>query len=72
MLVSKHPLKPGELVAAAELNPSIPVDRPTLLQVSTLVVELLLKICGGLLLLDTTLDVVRFSHLSSRIPRDSK
>ena len=64
MLVSKRPLTPGELVAAAELNPSMSVDCSTPPQESTLVVELLIQSCEGLLLLDTKLNVVRFSHLS--------
>ena len=61
-------MRPEELIAAAELNVlvPIPVDRSTLPQESPLAVELLLKTCGGLLLLDTTLHkpVIRFSHLS--------
>ena len=64
MLVSKRPLRPEELVAAAELNPAIAVGSCALSQESTLEVELLIQSCGGLLLLDTTLNVVRFSHLS--------
>ena len=64
VLVSERPLKPGELVAAAELNPAISVDSSATSLESTLVVELLIQSCEGLLLLDTRLDVVRFSHLS--------
>ena len=64
MLVSNRPLKPRELVAAAELDPSISIDNATESQESTLTVEPLIQSCGGLLLLDTKLDVVRFSHLS--------
>jgi len=64
MLVSERPLKPKGLVAAALLNPSIPPDSPAPLKESALPVELLIQSCAGLLLLDTTLDVVRFSHLS--------
>ena len=65
ILVSQRPLKPGELVAAAELNPSsVPVDSFTPSQESALEVELLIQSCKGLLLLDITLNVVRFSHLS--------
>ena len=73
MLVSKRPLKPGELVAAAEIDPqrSISVHNSPVLsrqakasQESTLTVEALIQCCEGLLLLDTGLGVVRFSHLS--------
>jgi len=64
MLVSERPLTPAELVAAAELNPSLPVDSSSPSQESSLPVELLIQSCEGLLLLDTTLHVVRFSHLS--------
>ena len=69
MLVSKRPLTPTELIAAAELNPprsisaqSITVAAPS--QESALAVELLIHSCEGLLLLDKQLGVVRFSHLS--------
>ena len=62
MLVSKRPLKPSEFVAAAELNPSMPVGSCAPSQESAL--EQLLQSCEGLLLLDTALNVVRFSHLS--------
>ncbi|KAF8417668.1 hypothetical protein EV426DRAFT_645734, partial [Tirmania nivea] len=64
MLVSKRPLKPTELVVAVQLNPSISMDSSHPSQESALAVELLIQSCEGLLLLDTTLDVVRFSHLS--------
>ncbi|KAF8417649.1 ankyrin repeat-containing domain protein [Tirmania nivea] len=64
MLVSKRPLEPRELIAAAELNPSTSVGSSASFQQSTLGVELLIESCRGLLLLDTKLDVVRFSHLS--------
>jgi len=68
MLVSERSLKPGELVVAAQLNPSMQVSvagsAPTL--DPTLTAELLIHSCKGLLLLDTKLDVVRFSHLSVR------
>ncbi|KAF8417658.1 ankyrin repeat-containing domain protein [Tirmania nivea] len=64
MLVSEYPLKPEELIAAVELNPSILKHSSTSLQESTLAVELLIQSCQGLLLLDTTLCVVRFAHLS--------
>ena len=64
MLVSQRPLKPAELVTAAELNPSlIPVGSASSHE-SALEVELLIQSCEGLLVLDITLDVVRFSHLS--------
>ena len=66
MLVSERPLTPTELVAAAELNPSIPVDSSIPFQRSVLAVELLIQSCAGLLLLDTTLNVIRFSHLSAQ------
>ena len=42
MLVSKRPLKPGELVVAADLNPCIPLDSSNLLQESAVEVELLI------------------------------
>jgi len=64
MLVSERPLRPQELVAAAELNPHISVNSTGPSQESTLPVELLIQSCEGLLLLDTGLNVVRFSHLS--------
>jgi len=64
MLVAKRPLTPGELVTAVELNPPIHVDITSPPQGPTLAVELLIQSCEGLLLLDTTLGVVRFSHLS--------
>ena len=65
MLVSKRPLKPRELIAAAELNPSLTVSSSCYPpQESALEVEQLIQSCEGLLLLDSTLDVVRFSHLS--------
>ena len=75
MLVSERPLKPAELVAAAVLDPSIsiedpnshiPVDSSAPPPEPTLAVEVLIQSCEGLLLLDTTLGVVRFSHLSVR------
>jgi len=64
MLVSRRPLKPGELVVAAELDPSIAVDYTAPSQELMLAVEQLIQCCEGLLILDKTLDVVRFSHLS--------
>jgi len=64
MLVSKRPLKPQDRIAAAELNPSTAVDGAVSSYESTLEVDLLIQTCKGLLLLDTTLGVVRFSHLS--------
>ncbi|KAF8417576.1 hypothetical protein EV426DRAFT_699665 [Tirmania nivea] len=63
MLVSKRPLKPRELIAAAQLSPSTR-DSSYSSQQLTLAVELLIQSCEGLLLLDTTLYVVRFAHLS--------
>lgn len=66
MLVSKRPLTPQELIAAAELNPSLSVDSPAPSQDSALALDLLIHSCEGLLLLNTTLDVVRFSHLSAQ------
>ena len=71
MLVSRWPLKPQELVAATELNPSsIPPDRPAddqRLQPGpepALDVELVIHVCGGLIFLDHGLNVMRFAHLS--------
>ncbi|RPB27784.1 hypothetical protein L211DRAFT_778835, partial [Terfezia boudieri ATCC MYA-4762] len=67
MLVSKRPLRPAELIAAAELNPPRSISAhnfPATSEVSTLGVEVLIHSCEGLLLLDKQLDVVRFSHLS--------
>ncbi|KAF8417666.1 ankyrin repeat-containing domain protein [Tirmania nivea] len=64
MLVSKCPLRPRELVVAAQLSPSTSGDSSLLSGESMLAVELLIQSCEGLLLLDTRLDVVRFSHLS--------
>ncbi|RPB27788.1 hypothetical protein L211DRAFT_802384, partial [Terfezia boudieri ATCC MYA-4762] len=67
MLVSKRPLTPTELVAAAELNPPRSISAhnvPATSEVSTLGVEVLIHSCEGLLLLDKQLDIVRFSHLS--------
>jgi len=65
MLVSERPLKPEELVAAAELNPSsIPVEGSAPSQELPLEIDLLIQSCGGLLLWDMKLNVVRFSHLS--------
>ena len=63
MLVSECPLQPGVLVAAAQVNPSTPVPLDSSLE-SVLAVDLLIQSCKGLLLLDSTLGVVRFSHLS--------
>lgn len=68
MLVSCRPLKPQELVAATELNPSstppdqLPPDQPP--PEPSLDVELVIQVCGGLILLDQELDVMRFAHLS--------
>ncbi|KAF8427603.1 ankyrin repeat-containing domain protein [Terfezia claveryi] len=67
MLVSKRPLTPAELVAAAELNPPRSISAhnfPVNSELSTLAVEVLIHSCEGLLVLDKQLDVVRFSHLS--------
>ena len=68
VLVSTRPLKPGELAMAAELNPSTAGDHFALdlLQepASALEVDLLIHACGGLLPLDTILDVIRFSYHS--------
>jgi len=66
MLVSKRLLTPQELIAAAELNPPRSWDSPAPPQDSALAVELLIQSCEGLLLLDTALNVVRFSHLSAQ------
>jgi len=63
MLVSRRPLKPQELVAATEINPSsTPLDHTV--PDSSLDVELVVHVCGGLILLDHELDVMRFAHLS--------
>jgi len=66
MLVSKRPLRPQELVAAAELNPSRPLVNPAPSQDSALALELLIQSCEGFLVLDTALNVVRFSHFSAQ------
>jgi len=62
MLVSRRPLKPQELVTATELNPSIPPDRTA--SEPSLDAELVIHVCGGLILVDHELDVMRFAHLS--------
>jgi len=67
LLVAERPLTPAELVAATELNPPrciTPHNFPGPSRESALAVELLIHSCGGLLLQDTQLGVVRFSHLS--------
>ena len=71
MLVSRRPLSPEELVTATELNPSSPsLDRPANDQSlqpvpqPSLDIELVVHICGGLILLDQELEVMRFAHLS--------
>jgi len=71
MLVSRKPLKPQELVAATGINPSsTPLDRPAddqLLHPApdlSLDIELVVHVCGGLILLDHELEVIRFAHLS--------
>jgi len=66
MLVSKRPLTPQELIAAVELNPSLSLDSSAPSHNSALAVELLIQSCEGFLLLDTVLNVVRFSHLSAQ------
>jgi len=63
MLVSRKPLHPRELVAATEVDPSsTPLDHTV--PDSSLDVELVIHVCGGLILLDYELDVMRFAHLS--------
>jgi len=71
MVVSRRPLEPHELVAAAEINPSsTPPDRPADDQLlhpapePSLDIELVIHVCGGLILLDQELRVMRFAHLS--------
>ena len=65
MLVSERPLEPEELTAATELNPSsTSLDYTP--QPSSLDVELVIHVCGGLVLLDKQLNVMRFAHLSVR------
>ena len=64
MVVSQGPLKPDELIAAADLDPTVVVETTALVPELTLDIDLLIKFCGGLLLRDKQLDVIRFSHLS--------
>jgi len=71
MLVSRRPLKPQELVAATELNPlstqpgrAVQSSQPP--QGPLLDLELVIHVCGGLVLLDQEAEVMRFAHLSVR------
>ena len=66
MAVSQRPLNPKELIAAAELDLATVIDSVAgaLAPELTLDIELLIQLCGGLLLWDKKLDVIRFSHLS--------
>ena len=59
MVVSQRPLKPDELIAAAELDPALSTTLGLELDIDQLI-----HICGGLLLQDNQLGVIRFSHLS--------
>ena len=61
MVVSQRPLEPNELIAAAELDPALDT---ALLPAAELDIYRLIQFCGGLLLRDNQLDVIRFSHLS--------
>jgi len=67
MLVSRRLLKPHELVAATELNPSsIPPDRTaqsSQLALPSFNIGLVNHVCGGLILLGLELQVMRFAHL---------
>ena len=67
MLVANRPLSPQELVAAAELDPA------TLLQNTSantkrrqLDIDQVIQLCGGFILQDMKLGVMRFTHLSVR------
>jgi len=62
MAVSRRPLKPDELIEAAELDPATVAD--SVAPEVTLDIDLLIQLCGGLLLWDKKIDVIRFSHLS--------
>jgi len=65
MLVSLRPLSPKELVAAAELNPeSTPPHSLQPPAEPLLNLELVIHVCGGLILLDHELNVIQFAHLS--------
>ena len=69
VLVAQRPLKPQELVAATEINPSStspdrPADQSLPPLQPTLDIDLVVDVCGGLILLDQKLEVVRFAHLS--------
>ena len=64
MAVSRRPLKPDELIAAAELDPATAIDTTALAPEETLDIDLLIQFCGGLLMHDKGGDVIRFSHLS--------
>ena len=64
MVVSRRPLALNELIAAAKLDPATAVDSTTQAPALTLDIDLLIHLCGGLLLWDKQLDVIRFSHLS--------
>ena len=62
MLVARWPLKPEELIAATEIDPSTPpVHAPS---ESSLDVDLVIHVCGGLIIRDHELKVMRFAHLS--------
>ncbi|KAF8427950.1 hypothetical protein EV426DRAFT_640542 [Tirmania nivea] len=78
MVVAKRPLKPEELIAATELNPLSPPPTKTSqpsqtsqpfqtsqpAQEPSLDIEMVINICGGLIILDRKLQVLRFAHLS--------
>ena len=64
MLVARTPLKPEELVAATQIDPSTSPGC-TLLEPS-LDVERVVHVCGGLIILDHELQVMRFAHLSGQ------
>jgi len=62
MLVATRPLAPQQLIAATEINLSTSPDHTT--PESSLDAELVVHVCGGLVLLDQELQVMRFAHLS--------
>ena len=62
MAVSRRPLMPDELITAAKLDPA--KDSAALSPELALGIDLLIQLCGGLLLWDKELDVIRFSHHS--------
>jgi len=67
MMVSNRPLRPEELVTAAELDPAAPLGSSVLPQESVLAVDLLIQSCEGLLLLDRGLTVASQSKNTSRL-----